>query len=539
MKRKLTVGAVLSATVLLAGAVQAAAAPAPAQAGVPSVGQQREALLSLAGAEAAPVARALALGGQERLIVKDAVLDANGDRHLRYERTFAGLPVVGGDLVVHQRANGSISSVDRDFAGQLSLPSLLPKLSADQAAAGATDAVRATLGVAADRQGAALAQVGATGAAQLVVWAVGDTQRLAYRTVVEGVRADGTPSRQRLITDAATGAVLDSGDAIRTAIATGTGTGVRVGAVTLTTTQTGTYQLKDPTRGNLYTIDMGVPGTPLFTSTTNVWGNGLPSNRQSAAVDAQFGAAATWDYFKNTFGRNGIRNDGTGTYNRVHYGTNFINAFWDDYCFCLTYGDGPSNTRPMTALDVTGHEMAHGLNTVTAALGDTGEAAGLNEASSDIFGTMVEWYANLPADPPDYLIGEKLDINGNGTPIGYMDKPSKAGGSPDYWYQGIGDLDPHYSSGPANHWFYLLAEGSGAKVINGVSYNSPTADGSTLTGIGRTKAAAIWYRALVNYLVPNSTYKSARAATLNAALDLYGYPERDAVAAAWRAVKVN
>ncbi|MFG2692612.1 M4 family metallopeptidase [Kitasatospora sp. NPDC048407] len=533
MKRKPTVGAVLSATALLAGVIQVAAVPA--QAGVPSVGQQRDALFSLARAEAGPLARALALGGQEGLIVKDAVADANGDRHLRYHRTFAGLPVVGGDLIVHQRANGSISSVDRDFAGQVALPSLSPKLSADQAAAGATEAVRATLGAAAG----APAQVGATGEAQLVVWAVGGTQRLAYRTVVEGVRADGTPSRQRLITDAATGAVLASDDDIRTVTATGTGTGVHVGAVTLTTQGAGTYQLKDATRGNLSTKDMGVAGNPVFTSGTNVWGNGLPSNRQSAAVDAQYGAATTWDFYKNTFGRVGIRGDGTGTYNRVHYGNNFVNAFWDDLCFCMTYGDGPSNTHPLTELDVTGHEMTHGFTSATAGLGSTGEPGGLNEATSDILGTMVEWYASLPADPPDYFLGEKLDLYGTGLPVGYLDRPSKNGSAKDYWYQGIDGIDPHYSSGPAEHFFYLLAEGSGPKVINGVSYNSPTADGSTLTGIGRDKAAAIWYRAVLIYLMPNSTYKSARAATLNAALDLYSYVERDAVAAAWKAVNVN
>ena len=54
-----------------------------------------------------------------------------------------------------------------------------------------------------------------------------------------------------------------------------------------------------------------------------------------------------------------------------------------------------------------------------------------------------------------------------------MDKPSKDGASKDYWYSGIGNVDVHYSSGPANHFFYLLSEGSGAKTINGVTYDSP------------------------------------------------------------------
>ncbi|MFD4533122.1 M4 family metallopeptidase [Kitasatospora sp. NPDC058397] len=542
MKRKLTAGAVLSATALLAGVIQIAIVPA-AQAAAPSPEQQRAALLAVAAGQSSPVAQALALGGQERLVVKDVVADANGERHLRYERTYAGLPVLGGDLVVHQRADGSVDSVDRAFDGSLSLPSLAPGLAAGQAAERATAAVRATVGTAADEDEAALSRVDGAGAAELVVWAADGAPRLAHRTVVRGERADGTPSSQQVVTDAATGQVLSTREQVQTA--TGTGKGVNVGTVTLTTTQSGsTYSLKDATRGGQSTTDLkgatSGNGT-LFAKTSNSWGNGLASNRESAAVDAQYGAAATWDYYKNTFGRNGIKNNGVGAASRVHYGSNYVNAFWDDSCFCMTYGDGSGNTNPLTAIDVSGHEMTHGVTSATANLNYSGESGGLNEATSDIFGTMVEWSANLPADPPDYLIGEKLNIFGNGKPLRYMDKPSKDGSSADSWYSGVGNLDVHYSSGIANHFFYLLSEGSGAKVVNGVSYNSPTSNGSTVTGIGRTKAAAIWYRALTVYMTSTTNYKAARTATLKAATDLYGATstEYKTVAAAWSGVNVN
>ena len=81
--------------------------------------------------------------------------------------------------------------------------------------------------------------------------------------------------------------------------------------------------------------------------------------------------------------------------------------------------------------------MSHGVTANTAGLNYTGESGGLNEATSDIFGTGVEFYANNAADPGDYLIGEKIDINGDGTPLRYMDKPSKDGGS-----QGLLVLQP-------------------------------------------------------------------------------------------------
>ena len=153
----------------------------------------------------------------------------------------------------------------------------------------------------------------------------------------------------------------------------------------------------------------------------------------------------------------------------------------------------------------------------------------------------VEFYAANAKDPGDYLIGEKVDIRGNGTPLRYMDQPSKDGNSANYWSSSLAGLDVHYSSGPANHFFYLLSEGSGSKTINGVAYNSPTSNGATITGIGRDKAVQIWYKALSTYMTSTTNYKGARTATLNAASSLYGSgsTEYAAVNAAWAAVNVK
>jgi hypothetical protein len=166
--------------------------------------------------------------------------------------------------------------------------------------------------------------------------------------------------------------------------------------------------------------------------------------------------------------------------------------------------------------------MIHGVTENTAGLAYSGDAGGLNESTSDIFGTAVEWYANNASDTPDYLIGEKINLNGNGTPLRYMDKPSKDGASKDCWSSSLGGLDPHYSSGPLNHWYYLASEGSGAKTINGVSYNSPTCNASTVTGIGHTKVEKIWYRTLSTYLTSSSNYAAARTGVIKATKDLYG-----------------
>jgi Zn-dependent metalloprotease len=209
----------------------------------------------------------------------------------------------------------------------------------------------------------------------------------------------------------------------------------------------------------------------------------------------------------------------------------------------MTYGDGDGKTlNPFDSLDVAGHEMSHGVTSRTSNLTYSGESGGLNEGTSDIFGTMVEYFAQNPKDAGDYLIGEKLYKSG-GKALRYMYKPSEDGASADCWYSGVGNLNVHYSSGVANHFYYLLAEGSNRMSPSCKSGDTKvaTAGIGTLSGITRAKAEKIWYRALTVYMTPGTTYANARTATLNAATDLHGAgsPEASAVAAAWSAVNVN
>ena len=495
----------------------------------------RTSLVQQAQADIAQTAQKIGLGAKEKLVVKDVVRDADGTLHTRYERTYAGLPVLGGDLVVHTSKAGKTEGVTKANAATIKVASLKAQVTPAAAEKQAVGAAK-TLGSAKS----------AADGARKVIWAGSGKPVLAYETVVGGLQDDGTPNRLHVITDAATGKKLFEYQGIENA--TGTGKTLYSGTVSLTTSGSGSsYTLTDASRGNhkTYNLKHGTSGTgTLFTDTDNVWGTGTASSSatdQTAAADAAYGAQETWDFYKATFGRSGIKNDGVGAYSRVHYGNSYVNAFWDDSCFCMTYGDGSGNNHPLTALDVAGHEMSHGVTSNTAGLNYSGESGGLNEATSDIFGTGVEFYANNSTDKGDYLIGEKIDINGDGTPLRYMDKPSKDGGSADSWSSSVGDLDVHYSSGVANHFFYLLSEGSGAKVINGVSYNSPTSNGSTVTGIGRDKALQIWYKALTTYFTSTTNYSKARAGTLSAASALYGASsaEYKAVAAAWSAVNVN
>ncbi|MER6135768.1 M4 family metallopeptidase [Streptomyces sp. NPDC001815] len=539
-RRKAAAGALVAVAALLAAAVQSGAAtadtrPAPGKLDKGALAvklspAQRAALIRDADSARTDTAKRLGLGAKEKLVVRDVIKDADGTVHTRYERTYAGLPVLGGDLVVDTDRAGKAEAVTRAVKAQLkgitTSAAVKPATAEKQALKAA--AAEGSKKTEADR-------------ARKVVWAADGTPALAYETVVGGLQHDGTPNELHVITDAATGKKLYEYQGVET----GTGNTQYSGSVTLGTAQSGSnFTLSDTARGNHRTnnLNRGTSGTgTLFSGADDVWGNGAASNLETAGADAHFGAALTWDYYKNVQGRNGIRGDGVGAYSRVHYGNNYVNAFWQDSCFCMTYGDGSGNAKPLTSIDVAAHEMTHGVTSNTAGLNYSGESGGLNEATSDIFAAAVEFHADNAQDVGDYMVGEKIDINGDGTPLRYMDKPSKDGDSKDSWYSGIGSIDVHYSSGPANHFFYLLSEGSGAKTINGVSYDSPTSDGLPVTGIGREKAALIWFKALTTKFTSTTNYAAARTGTLAVAGELYGTTsaEYTAVQNAWAGINVG
>jgi zinc metalloprotease ZmpA len=312
-----------------------------------------------------------------------------------------------------------------------------------------------------------------------------------------------------------------------------------------------TYSLVDPVRGTLggnYTINLNnaTSGGTTVTGLTNIFGTGVKTDssggvgadRITAAAEAHWGLARTWDYFLTNHGRNGIDGAGTRTFSRVHYSTAYQNASWSDSCFCMTYGDGGTTFYPLVSLDVAGHEMAHGVMSREANLTYRGESGGLNESSSDIFGTLVEFAVNSPADPADWWIGERIyrsNYSANGTytqtrALRYMDDPRKDNASPACYSKNLKGLDVHYSSGPNNHMFYLLANG-GTSACNG----------RVVAGIGRTDAARIWYKAISDYMTASTGYAGARTASLNAAGALFGVgsTQYNAVVNAFAGINVN
>ncbi|MEU4038092.1 M4 family metallopeptidase [Streptomyces collinus] len=518
----------------------------------------------------------------DELHAQDVLLDPEGARHVRFVRTHNGLPVLGGDLVVHLNRQLAYAGVTRAADHAVKPATTSAKLTAGQAAAKAAQAAK---GDASSAQLVLDARDGAAALAyQVTVTDKGSASTVVVDAVTGKVRSNAPVADEFLspklidtlrkrgeTVDPATGTasasdsagLLGSGVSGATsypATAHGTGKTLFVGNVGLTTTATsrGHYQLKDPSRYGTeirdakgkYTESFGA-GTK-FTNTTNVWGNGKTSSRASAAADAQYGVTKTLDFYKKTFNRKGIANNSKAARGMVHWGNKVGNAFWDPTCNCMLYGDGDGSVfkKPLVVLDVTGHELTHGVVEATAKLEPTfvdsdgnqyGEPGSLNESLADIFGSNVEFYAKNTKDTPDYLIGEKLGLAQKF--LRRLDHPSldKLEGTIDYWSPDTYYTEVHAGSGVSSHAYYLLAEGSGKKTIGTVNYNSPTYDGSTVKGIGRTKATAIFYRALTRYMVSTTDFHDARVATLKAAKDLYGATstEYKTVNKAWAAVNVT
>ena len=247
-----------------------------------------------------------------------------------------------------------------------------------------------------------------------------------------------------------------------------------------------------------------------------------------AGVSAQWIAEEVFTYYRTEHNRNSYDNLGGRILSYVHYDDNYNNAFWDGSR--MTFGDGANNQSPLTGVDITAHEMTHGVTEYSAALIYQDESGALNESFSDIFGTAVEFY--VKPDKANWLIGEDVGaFRSMSHPESYGD-PNTYGGKNWHGNGGTDNGGVHTNSSVQNKWFYLLAAGDAGTNDNGDAYD--------VTGIGIRDAAKIAYRNLTVYLTPGSQYTDARQGSIMAARDLFGENSEAyfSTIAAWNAVGV-
>ena len=267
-----------------------------------------------------------------------------------------------------------------------------------------------------------------------------------------------------------------------------------------------------------------------------VRGQDDPPVADEAVNEAFDGAADTWTFYRDVFGRDSVDGRGAELVSSVHYGVDFDNALWNGVQ--MVYGDGSGTlfargalTR---ALDIIGHELTHGVTQHTANLVYSKQSGALNEHFSDVFGTLVKQYTlGQTAEQADWLIGagtlapglgEALrSMKAPGTAWRFDDQPATMDGYRDLPDDNVPSNDNggvHINSGIPNHAFYLAA--------------------TSLGGHAWEAAGRIWYTTLTERLSASAQFADAAQATIGVARDLFGAgsDEERAVEDAWTRVGV-
>jgi Zn-dependent metalloprotease len=501
--------AILTLTGLAALAVTGIALTGPATAAPTPKASPSALAAQSAAALVASKPAALHVSRYDAFIAHKVISTPEGLQYVPYDRTYKGLPVVGGDFVVVTNSAGQVLSTSVAQDQTINLSTAAPRTPAQAAAAARSHAKFKTLDkVAGTRQ---------------VVLAYG-TPRLAYETVVSS-HAGATPSKLHVFTDAITGALTHSFDEVSEGSGTGKWNGPSPLAIDTSHPTSTTWTMTDPTRSNVSCRDNDTKA--VFSGTDDVWGNGVGSNRETGCVDALFDLKTEWTMLSSWLGRNGINGSGGGF--PIYMGLADLNAFWNGSS--VTVGHNQAGDW-ISSLDVVGHEFGHAVDNFTP--GGIGSSA-VAEFTGDVFGAMTERFANESAtyDEPDYTVGEEVNLVGSG-PIRYMYNPSLAG-DPNCYSKSVTRAETHSAAGPGNHWFYLASEGSNP--ANGPA--SPTCNGSTVIGIGMQTVGKIFYNAMLAK-TSNMTYAKYRVQTLVAAKNLTpgNCTNFNAIKAAWNAVSL-
>ncbi|MFJ3632825.1 M28 family peptidase [Streptomyces sp. NPDC090112] len=482
----------MALTASLAGTLAGTASAAPTARSVPSP-QDTPAARAVAAADRAVDSGLDSLVNSsqeqyERRLVTPWVKDLYS---VSYERSYRGLPVVGGDAVVLADGSGKVRALQSASAVRIDVatrPSVTAK------AAETTSRTQ-------------LAAVDKVESSRLVVRLRQDKPVLAWETVLSG-RTKTAPSKLHVFVDARTGAVVDSYDDV--VAGTGNSKWNGPGPVSIDTTASGsTFTLRDPSRTGLSCADYST-GT-VFSKSSDSWGTGNPTSKETGCVDLMFAAQKQWDMLGQWLGRNGVSGNGRSFPAKV--GLNDLNAYWDGSS--VTIGRNSANEW-IAGVDVVAHEYGHAIDSNTPG-GTSGQEAGLGEATGDIFGALTEAYINQPApyDTPDYTVGEVINLQGRG-PIRNMYNPPAVNNDPACYSSAIPGTEVHAAAGPLNHWFYLLAEGTNP---GGGKPSSSTCNQTSLTGVGIQNAGKIFYGGML-LKTSGMSYKKYRTATLSAAKSL-------------------
>lgn len=397
--------------------------------------------------------------------------DETGAEHVRLQQLHDGVPVTGGELIVHLKGN-AVLAVNGGILPLFGTMNVTPTIDAYVAAAEARR-------IATDELGAPDAAV--------------STPRLE---IFDPGFVHGTPSGAYLTWYIDVSSLL-----VREAI----WIDARRGDVVMRLNRRADAQFR---------LIFDADGTNTFGSLVRIEGD--PATGDADADAAYNHAGDTYNYFLNQHGRASYDNLDTSLVSVVHFcegSCPYRNAFWNSYYEVMVYGDGYSR-----ADDVVAHELTHAVIDYSAGLFYCAQSGALNESFADIFGETVDLTNNRGTDTSTvrWLVGEQLPTTG----------AIRSMNSPNAFDQPARTSDPlylcattcveqndnggvHINSGVPNRAYALMVDGG--------TYN-----GITVTGIGLTKAAKIQYRALTAYLTPFSQFVDAYHALNESCSDLIG-----------------
>ncbi|MGN9163281.1 M4 family metallopeptidase [Clostridium sulfidigenes] len=309
---------------------------------------------------------------------------------------------------------------------------------------------------------------------------------------------------------------------------TGTGTDVLGETRELNLNQSGDqYQMINLTNhGNIYNYDMkkdiDITKRTVVSNSTGQFTN----EDDKAPVSAHYNADKVLSFYKNLFNRNSIDDNGMIIESHTHFNSDYNNAFWLGNAIIdgvsvsgsMFYGDGDGEefTYLSGDLDVVGHEMTHGIVEYTAGLVYEYQPGALDESMADVFGVLISSYNKYNVanggtwkfDPADWVVGDDIYTpNIQGDALRSLADPTLYGqpAHMDNYVTGLPNTEDgdyggvHDNSGIPNKAAYNIAK-----------------------NIGMDKTAKIYYRALTQYMHPDTNFQQAAYCLAQAAADLYG-----------------
>lgn len=247
-------------------------------------------------------------------------------------------------------------------------------------------------------------------------------------------------------------------------------------------------------------------------------------------------AGVTWDFYWQILQRDSVDGAGLPLISNVHLDAAIRNAFWDGtQMFYCDPTPGMFN-RFTIALDVVGHELTHGVTQNTAALVYRSQSGALNESISDVFGSMVkQWHSGQSAAQADWLIGAGLFVQvpgRNRAALRSMKDPGTAYNDPDLGADPQPGHMKNYKVMPETR----QGDWGGVHINSGIPNKAFYLTAIALGGNSWDRAGPIWYQALTKKLTPNAQFADMKAATVQAAKDLYDAATADAVRNSWSQV---